>query len=177
MQSTYPTYRHGKACLSKQPPWRAAGDPRLARGRSRVRTLGPAGALRVLFSPPSLPPSGDSFFRTFPTNPAKVLGLLCTTGMVYNNPNTIKSYKILHKLSPKHAAHGVAQSTYPPIGTGRLACLNSPLACSWGPSPSTQQVTGSSPGRAARAFFLHPPFLPPSGDSFFAPSPPTLQKC
>ena len=38
------------------------------------------------------------FFCTFPTNPAKVLGLLYTTGMVYNNPNTIKSYKILQKL-------------------------------------------------------------------------------
>ena len=76
-QSTYPNYRHGKACLSKQPPWRAAGDPRLARGRSRVRAPGPAGALRALFflHPPFLPPSGDSFFRTFPTNPAKVLGL------------------------------------------------------------------------------------------------------
>ena len=48
-QSPYPTYRHGKACLSKQPPWRAAGDPRLARGRSRVRAPGPAGALRALF--------------------------------------------------------------------------------------------------------------------------------
>ena len=48
-QSPYPTYRHGKACLSKQPPWRAAGDPRLARGRSRVRAPGPAGALRTLF--------------------------------------------------------------------------------------------------------------------------------
>ena len=48
-QSPYPTYRHGKACLSKQPPWRAAGDPRLARGRSRVRAPGPAGAPRVLF--------------------------------------------------------------------------------------------------------------------------------
>ena len=48
-QSPYPTYKHGKACLSKQPPWRAAGDPRLARGRSRVRALGPAGALRALF--------------------------------------------------------------------------------------------------------------------------------
>ena len=56
-QSTYPNYRHGKACLSKQPPWRAAGDPRLARGRSRVRAPGPAGALRALFSPPSLPSS------------------------------------------------------------------------------------------------------------------------
>ena len=49
VQSPYPTYRHGKACLSKQPPWRAAGDPRLARGRSRVRAPGPAGALRALF--------------------------------------------------------------------------------------------------------------------------------
>ena len=48
-QSPYPTYRHGKACLSKQPPWRAAGDPRLACGRSRVRGLGPTGALRALF--------------------------------------------------------------------------------------------------------------------------------
>ena len=48
-QSTYPIYRHGKACLSKQPPWRAAGDPRLARSRSRVRAPGPAGALRALF--------------------------------------------------------------------------------------------------------------------------------
>ena len=56
-QSTYPIYKHGKACLSKQPPWRAAGDPRLARGRSRVRAPGPAGALRALFSPPSLPSS------------------------------------------------------------------------------------------------------------------------
>ena len=25
------------------------------------------------------------------------------------NPNTIKSYKILQKLSPKHAAHGIVQ--------------------------------------------------------------------
>ena len=35
-QSPYPIYRHGKACLSKQSPWRAAGNPRLARGRSWV---------------------------------------------------------------------------------------------------------------------------------------------
>ena len=48
-QSPYPIYRHGKACLSKQPPWRAAGDLRLARGRARVRALTPVGALRVLF--------------------------------------------------------------------------------------------------------------------------------
>ena len=48
-QSPYTFYRHRKACLSKQPPWRAAPDPRLARGRSRVRAPGPAGALRALF--------------------------------------------------------------------------------------------------------------------------------
>ena len=84
-QSPYPIYRHGKACLSKQPPWRAAGDPRLARGRSRVRALGPAGAPAPAFflHPPFLPPSGDSFSRTFPTKPTKVLGLCLTTGWVY----------------------------------------------------------------------------------------------
>ena len=60
------------ACLNS-PPWCAAGDPRLARGRSRVRAPGPAGAF--FLHPPFLPPSGDSFFHTFPTNPAKVLGL------------------------------------------------------------------------------------------------------
>ena len=72
-QSPFPIYRRGKACWSKQPPWRAAGDPPLARGRSRVRVPGPAGALRALFflHPPFLPPSGDSFFRTFPTIPTK----------------------------------------------------------------------------------------------------------
>ena len=74
-QSPYPVYRHGKACLSKWPPWRAAGDPRLARSRSWVRALAPTGALRVLFSPPSLPSSFRGVFYTFPTKPAKVLGL------------------------------------------------------------------------------------------------------
>ena len=99
--------------------------------------------------------------------------------LCFHNPNTIKSYN----LSPKHAAHGVAQSTYLIYRYGK-ACLSKqppPPACSWGPSPSTRQVPGSSPGprgRAARTFSLHPPFLPPSGDSFlFAPSPPTPQKC
>ena len=72
-QSPYPIYRHGKACLSKQPPWRAAGDPLLARGRSLVRAPGPAVALSAFFlHSPFLPP----FFRTFPTKPAKVLGII-----------------------------------------------------------------------------------------------------
>ena len=76
-QSPYPIYRHGKACLSKQPPWRAAGDPRLARGRYRVWATAPAGALRMLFfsTLPSFLLWEIVFFRTFPTNPAKVLGL------------------------------------------------------------------------------------------------------
>ena len=80
-QSPNPIYRHGKACLSKQPPWRAAGDPRLARGWS---SPGPGGcAARAYFlHPPFLPPSG-SFFRTFPTKPKDTLGLCYTTGWVY----------------------------------------------------------------------------------------------
>ena len=87
-QSPYPMYRHGKACLSKQPPWRAAGDPRLARSRSRVRAPGPAGALRAFFSSTLTLPSFllweiVFFFRTLPTKPTKVLGLLYATGWVY----------------------------------------------------------------------------------------------
>ena len=48
------------------------------------------------------------------------------------------------------------------------------MVCSWGSSPSTQQVPGSSPGprgRAAHAFFHHPPFLPSSGDGFLSTFP------
>ena len=66
LQSPYPIYRQGKACLSKQLPWRAAGDPRLARGRFRVRVRAHAGALRAFFSPPSLPPLGEFFFAPSP---------------------------------------------------------------------------------------------------------------
>ena len=64
-----------------------------------------------------------------------------------------------------------------PIYRHWKACMSKqppPPACSWGPSPSTQQVLGSSPGPrrcTACAFFLHPPFLPPSGDSFFCTFP------
>ena len=64
------------------------------------------------------------------------------------------------------------------IGTERLACPNSPhgVHCSWGPSPSTRQFQGSSPGRAVRAFFS-PPSLPFSlGRFFLAPSPPNPRK-
>ena len=50
-QSPYSINRHGKACLSRQPPWRAAGDPRLAGGKYRVRAPGPVGTLRMLFFP------------------------------------------------------------------------------------------------------------------------------
>ena len=91
--------------------------------------------------------------------------------MVYNNPYTIKSYKN-YLQNMQHMVLRNRPTLI--IGTERLACLNSPLACSGGPSPSTRQVPGSSPGPggcAARAFFLHPPFLPPSGDSFFRTFP------
>ena len=72
-QSPYPIYRDGKACLSKQPPWRAAPDPRLARGRSRVRAPGPAGALRALFfsTLPSFLLREIVLFAPSPPNPRK----------------------------------------------------------------------------------------------------------
>ena len=107
-QSPYPIYRHGVACLSKQPPWRAAGDPRLARGRSRVRAPGPAGALRALFfsTLPSFLLRETVFFRTFPTKPTKVLGLtilLLNTCyfffIVHKNINTQPMLSILQTCS------------------------------------------------------------------------------
>ena len=49
-QSPYPISRHGKAFLSKQPLWYAAGDLHLAHGRSRVRTLAPRGRSTRFFS-------------------------------------------------------------------------------------------------------------------------------
>ena len=96
------------------------------------------------------------------------------------NPNTIKSYKS-YKNYLQNTQHMVlCNRPTLIIGTERLACLNSPLACSRGPSPSTRQVPGLSPvsgGRAARAFFSTlPSFLLPE-IVFFTPSPPTPQKC
>ena len=164
------------ACVNS-PPGVQRGTLASARDRSRVRAPGPAGALRALFfsTLPSFLLPEIVFFRTFPTNPAKVLGLFYTTSMVYNNPNTLKSYKILQKLSPKHAAHGVAQSTYPNYRHGKAClCKQPPWRAAGDPCISTRQVPGSSPGsggHVARAFFLHPPFLPPSGDSFFRTFP------
>ena len=95
--------------------------------------------------------------------------------MYFHNPNTIKSYKILQKLSPKHAAHGVAQSTFP-IYRHRKACLSKQPRAAGDPC----LARGRSRVRARRArcpCFFSPPSLPPLGDSFFfAPSPPTPQK-
>ena len=76
-----------------------------------------------------------------------------TVSYLLHNPNTTKSYKNYLQ----NTQHMVLRNRPTlSIGTERLACLNSPLAYSWGPSPSTRQVPGSSPGpggRAARAFF------------------------
>ena len=102
-QSTYPIYRHGKACMSKQPSWHAAGDPRLARGRSQVRAPGPVGALRSHFlHPPFLPPSGDSFFCTFPTNPAKVLGLIKIMWTTAEDTLCVFCIKLSHYVDQNH---------------------------------------------------------------------------
>ena len=65
--SPEPIYRYRKACLSKQLPLRAAGDPHLARGRSRVQARIPVGSLQAIFSPPSLSSSLRRFyFAPFP---------------------------------------------------------------------------------------------------------------
>ena len=157
-----------RLCLSKQPPWRAAGDPGF---EPRVRR---ARCARFFPHPPFLPPSS---FRTFPTNPAKVLGLLYTTGMVYNNPNTIKSYKILQKPSPKHVAHGVAQSTYPNYRHGKACLSKQPPWCAAGdPRLARGRSRVRPPGQAGAFFSTLPSFLLPE-IVFFAPSPPTPQKC
>ena len=84
---------HRKADLSKQLPWRAVGDPRLAHSRSQVRALAPLGALCVLFflHPPFL--IGEIiFFCTFPTTPMKVLGLC---NWVRNETNQCTSTEML----------------------------------------------------------------------------------
>ena len=75
------------------------------------------------------------------------------------NPNTEKSYIILQRLSPEHAARGVAQQLpWRASGDSRLARGRSRVRVS--------ALAGALRG----LFFLHTPFLLPS--SFFAPSPP-----
>ena len=147
------------ACSTRQVPG--------SRPEPRARQVSCA---RFFLHPPFLPPPGDSFLCTFPTKPTKVLGLLYTTGWMYYNSNTIKSYKILQKLSPKHTAQGVAQSPYPIYRHGK-ACLSKqpPLACSPRPSPSTRQVRVRAPGPAGalRALFS-PPSLPSSPGRLFS---------
>ena len=63
-----------------------------------------------------------------------------------------------------------------PIGTERLACLNSPHGVQLGTLAYHAAGPGFEP-RARRARctrFFSPPSLPPSGDSFFPPSPANL---
>ena len=59
--------------LFEQPPWRAAGDPRLARGRSWVRAPAPVGALHMLFfsTLPSFLLREIVFFSHLPHQPRK----------------------------------------------------------------------------------------------------------
>ena len=109
------------------------------------------------------------FFRTFPTNPAKVLGLLYTTGLVHNNPNTLKSYKISQKLSQKHAASNVAQSPYSIYSHGK-ACLSKQPP--WRAAEDPRLARGRSLVRAPalmgalRVLFFYTPLLPPSKDNW-----------
>ena len=103
-QSTYPIYRHRKTCLSKQAPWRAAGDPHLARSRSRVRAPGPAGALRVLFF--STLPSfllREIVFSHLPYQPRKSVRVNKSCGSYLKNESVLergelKTIKTLHSI-------------------------------------------------------------------------------
>ena len=129
-QSPYPIYRHGKACLSKQPPWRAAGDPHLARCRSRVRAPGPAGELRALFfsTLPSFLLQGRVFSHLPHQTHEKVrvmlhywLGVLLTLTLLYITKP--------HKNYLQNTQHVVLRNRPTlSIGTERLACLNNPRA-------------------------------------------------
>ena len=99
-QSPYPIYRHGKACLSKQPSWHAAGDPRLACGWSRVQALARRARCEHFFLHlPFLPPLGDSFFAPS-TKPTKVLGL-----RLNNHINQVHVMPIFYVLIVNQRAH------------------------------------------------------------------------
>ena len=174
-QSPYPICRRGKASLSEQPPWRAAGDPRLERSRSRVRGPDPAVFTRCgrfFFSTlPSFLLREIVFFRTFPTQPTIRLG---STGWVCHNPNSIRSYRIVQKLSPKHAARGVAQS---PCRRGKASLSEQPP---WRAAGDPRLARGRSgfearaAGRRAAGAFFSPLSLRSSfGEIVFsAPSSP-----
>ena len=99
MQLRYPSiYRHRKACLSKQSPWHAAGDPHLACSRSQVRAPAPTGALCMFFF--STLPSfllRESFLH-LPHQPRKSvrvkLGLVVSTEVTFE----IQGGKQRHRL-------------------------------------------------------------------------------
>ena len=81
-------------------------------------------------------------------------------------PNTQKSYKILQRLSPKHAVHGVAQSAYPICGHGK-ACFSKQLSWHAAGDPHPKHAVG--PGFKPRTPWAcwTRIFSPPSLPSFF----------
>ena len=95
-----------------------------------------------------------------------------------NNPNTIKSYKN-YLQNMQHMVLRNRPTLI--IGTERFACLNSPPGVQRG-NPRLARgmswVRARGPAGALRALFFStlPSFLLPE-IVFFAPSPPTPQKC
>ena len=176
-QSPYPIYSHGKAYLSKQLPWHAAGDPCLAHSKSRVQALGPTGALRMFFS--TLPSFlfGEIVFLHLPHHLRESVRDIVHHSLGLTNPNRQNSYKILQRLSPRHAARGVAQSPYPIYSHGK-AYLSKQLR--WHAPGDPWYVPGLSRGprgHAARNFFCTLPSFLLGEIVFLAPSLPSLWKC
>ena len=146
------------ACLNN-PPWRAAGDPRLARSRSRVRAPGPAGALRTLFfSTLTSFLLREIFFSHLPHQTHESvrviihywLGVLLALTLLYITKS--------HKNYLQNMQHVVLRNRPTlSIGTEKLACLNNPpwraagdprLAC------GRSRVRAPGPAGALRTLFF-----------------------
>ena len=180
-QSPYPIYNQGKAYLSEQLPWSAAGDPRLSRSTCRSRAWAPApteGAAHAFFS--TLP----SFllreiFLHLPNHPCESVRVtvLNSLGLTL----TAKT-KILQRLSLKHAARGVAQSPYPIYSHGK-AYLSEQLLWRAAVDPclarSRSRVWWPPQACCACFFFFFSCTLPSFlfWEFFFSSFPPTLWKC
>ena len=109
---------HGKAYLSKQLPWRAAGDPRLAQGRSWFWALspGPRGCpAHAFFS--TLPSFllGETVFLHLPNHPRESVRVNCSLD------HASKQTEILSSIQFWFGTRNIANNTLYP---GCFDCTN-----------------------------------------------------